>query len=321
MLTSRSQSRYILNFIVKSIVYNRLLFYGHPIWCFRNYDVFFFKRKDLGESGYTYWTREKKTPDLQKRRFLSSLIKQEHTIDTFFCYKKKCYKYDKFLKWTSFTTYGFNEVDYYCIRIFLIFQFSAKQPGYSSNTNIPLKVKSCILVFPRKKVRYFKQNLSHINFFFLCERDIKVSFYNLFFFLYFFLKKKPPHFSHVMTYISLSLIFSSAGYSQTKEEKEGSKNLPLYITISPRKDGTTAKIKRINPKRNNSSSRTTLLPLKRKLKACSSSNFSAILPKFHAPLNQRRPSSLYSSNSFNTQSDITRSSNVLEKKNNMWFKI
>ncbi|KAG2201053.1 hypothetical protein INT47_010805 [Mucor saturninus] len=98
-----------------------------------------------------------------------------------------------------------------------------------------------------------------------------------------------------MTY-SLSLIFSSGGYSTDKHQAA----IPTYITISPRKDGITAKTKRLNPQRRSSTS--SFSPLKRKLKA-SSSNFSSILPKFRAI--ERRPSSTYSSDTL--MPDITRS--------------
>lgn len=49
---------------------------------------FFLNAKTLVNRVTLTEQEKKKTPDLQKRRFLSSLIKQEHTIDTFFCYKK-----------------------------------------------------------------------------------------------------------------------------------------------------------------------------------------------------------------------------------------
>jgi hypothetical protein len=121
-----------------------------------------------------------------------------------------------------------------------------------------------------------------------------------------------------MTYISLSLLFSSAGHSNNKAnsnrqmDKDGN-YIPTYITISPRKDGITAKTKCLNPqqRRGSGSSSNTFTPLKRKLKL-SSSNFSAILPKFRVrgSSHHRRPSSLYSFNSSNSnlQPDITRSS-------------
>lgn len=107
-----------------------------------------------------------------------------------------------------------------------------------------------------------------------------------------------------MTY-SLSLIFSSAGYGHNKHQAPA---IPTYITILPRKDGITAKTKRLNPQRG--TSKASFSPLKRKLKA-SSSNFSAILPKFRVrgSLHDRRPSSLYSSNSSNSNlPDNTKSS-------------
>lgn len=108
-----------------------------------------------------------------------------------------------------------------------------------------------------------------------------------------------------MTYISLSLLFSSTGQSSKRREDEPS--VPTYITISPCKDGTTAKTKCLNPQYSLIVS--PLTPLKRKLKA-SSSNISAILPKFrvrgaphHCP-----PSSLYSNTSLNSSSSLGRSS-------------
>jgi F-box and WD-40 domain protein 1/11 len=113
-----------------------------------------------------------------------------------------------------------------------------------------------------------------------------------------------------MTYLSLSLLFSSAGHVNSKQQNEN--HIPTYISISPRKDGTTAKVKCLNPQRSTSNS--TLLPLKRKLKV-SSSNISAILPKFRVQgsSHHRRPSSLYSTNSSNSnlQNDITRSSTYI----------
>lgn len=113
-----------------------------------------------------------------------------------------------------------------------------------------------------------------------------------------------------MTYLSLSLLFSSAGHISNKQHNDKEiHHIPTYISISPRKDGTTAKTKCLNPQRSTSGS--SLLPLKRKLKV-SSSNISAILPKFRVrgSSHHRRPSSLYSTNSSNSnlQSDITRSS-------------
>ncbi|GAA5803321.1 WD40-repeat-containing domain protein [Helicostylum pulchrum] len=113
-----------------------------------------------------------------------------------------------------------------------------------------------------------------------------------------------------MAYISFSMIFSSAGYTPNNKPETKTMAVPTYITICPRKDGTTAKTKRLNPRR--TTSKSTLLPLKRKLKA-SSSNFSSILPKFHVGGSSyhRRPSSIYSDNSFNSNlQPVTRSTLV-----------
>ncbi|KAI8382951.1 WD40-repeat-containing domain protein [Blakeslea trispora] len=79
-------------------------------------------------------------------------------------------------------------------------------------------------------------------------------------------------------------------------DKEGI-HIPTYITISPRKDGTTAKIKCLNPQYTSHS----LNPFKRKLQA-SSSNISAILPKLKArsSVSHRRSSSIYSSTSYSS---------------------
>ncbi|KAI9481540.1 MAG: WD40-repeat-containing domain protein [Benjaminiella poitrasii] len=102
-----------------------------------------------------------------------------------------------------------------------------------------------------------------------------------------------------MTYITLPVLFSSStGHNKRQIYKGESIGVPTYITISPRKDGVTAKTKCLNPQTSS------LTPLKRKLKA-SSSNLSAIIPKFRSrsSSNPRRPSSLYSYNSYNADSN------------------
>lgn len=109
-----------------------------------------------------------------------------------------------------------------------------------------------------------------------------------------------------MTY-SLSLIFSSGGYNTDKYQP----TIPTYITISPRKDGMTAKTKRLNPQRPHSTSSFSS-PIKRKFKT---SNLSSILPKFRAI--ERRPSSTYSSDT-TILPNITRSSSN-KKKNDLIF--
>lgn len=116
----------------------------------------------------------------------------------------------------------------------------------------------------------------------------------------------------------LSLLFSSQGYQsssykQQQLDREGN-HIPTYITISPRKDGATAKTKCLNPQRTTSSSRSTLLPLKRKLKT-SSSSLSAKF-RVRGSFQRRRSSSRYSINSSNSnlqQSDIIRSSTYKKK--------
>ncbi|KAI8074338.1 WD40-repeat-containing domain protein [Gilbertella persicaria] len=81
--------------------------------------------------------------------------------------------------------------------------------------------------------------------------------------------------------------------------------IPTYITISPRKDGTTAKTKCLNPQ----NSSYTLKPLKRKLQISSS----AILTKFRVrgTIPHRRPSSLYSFSSYqSSHNDYNHSQSI-----------
>ncbi|KAI7899888.1 WD40-repeat-containing domain protein [Cokeromyces recurvatus] len=70
---------------------------------------------------------------------------------------------------------------------------------------------------------------------------------------------------------NISFFSTSSGY-KGHIFKEEQNMIPTYITISPRKDGVTAKTKCLNPQTSK------LTPLKRKIKA-SSSNISSILPK------------------------------------------
>ncbi|KAI8373444.1 WD40-repeat-containing domain protein [Choanephora cucurbitarum] len=97
-----------------------------------------------------------------------------------------------------------------------------------------------------------------------------------------------------MTHV-LSLWFTNNSTTTKKQIDNNGIHIPTYITISPRKDGTTAKTKCLNPQYNSH----TLRPFKRKLQV-SSSNISAILPKFRTrgSIPHRRPSSLYSSSSY-----------------------
>ncbi|KAG1496535.1 hypothetical protein G6F54_006399 [Rhizopus delemar] len=89
-----------------------------------------------------------------------------------------------------------------------------------------------------------------------------------------------------MTY-SLSVLFTA---SDRERRVKNDNFTTTYITISPKKDGRTAKTKCINPQNNNS----TFLPLKRKLKV-PSTNLTSIFPKLrilNSPLRDRRSSSV-----------------------------
>lgn len=89
-----------------------------------------------------------------------------------------------------------------------------------------------------------------------------------------------------MTY-SLSVLFTA---SDREKRVKNDNFTTTYITISPKKDGRTAKTKCINPQNNNS----TFLPLKRKLKV-PSTHLTSIFPKLrilNSPLRDRRSSSV-----------------------------
>ncbi|ORE17499.1 WD40 repeat-like protein [Rhizopus microsporus] len=98
-----------------------------------------------------------------------------------------------------------------------------------------------------------------------------------------------------MTY-SLSILFTTS--EQHKRLKENAFTT-TYITISPTKDGATAKTKCINPNYNSNNPSSSFLPIK-KLKV--SSNLASILPKLKVYPNPRRgsSSSFYSSRDLQT---------------------
>jgi F-box and WD-40 domain protein 1/11 len=110
-----------------------------------------------------------------------------------------------------------------------------------------------------------------------------------------------------MPYLTFSMLLTSSHYKR-QYDKEGNV-IPTYITISPQKDGITAKTKCINPARSSS-----FIPLKRKLKK-SSSNFTAILPKLRVRggPHRRRSSSLYLSDDSSTDIPSHITGNVMMK--------
>lgn len=109
-----------------------------------------------------------------------------------------------------------------------------------------------------------------------------------------------------MTY-SLSILFTTS--EQHKRLKENVFTT-TYITISPTKDGATAKTKCINPNYNSNNPSSSFLPIK-KLKV--SSNLASILPKFKVYPNPRRGSSSSFYSSCDLQTNQTNRNSLKEK--------